>query len=779
MKKYILMFAASLLFGGAINTAQAQITSLSELSNNKTYKIHNARGYWGTSNNQIVKATEKDSKEFAIISYNGNYFLYSVSDKKFVNYNKDLTSTYVTEVVSGTVPTSTLPVIIENGNTDSSHPNTFVFHFVSPSGNVYINDSGSEIVINTYSSFDAGNRNYITEASSSFDATEALNILQNPKDALNSYLGLSPATSLSDGGLYYIVNPYGGYPNKQNGKYCAMVYDAKNPDKAMWGLIGTDEINTNINYVYEAKQVDGGWAFYNIIGGTYIDKSVNSMTTASKTPTIAHTLTEYKNMGDGSFRIQNTTTGNYCLYPDASAYGGNKSNQIGSNNWSIGLENGALSYWRFYPITDAMQNVIQKAIDSIKNELKQYENTAQYVFGMTSENYNKAKSVIDSLSADKNRMAEILAVHLDDYTTKLTTGYYRIQNYYWGNQDRSHSILRAKADRSLYADMPQDGDETKKDISTVFRIEVPSGQEASLEPKGLKITTQGRSLVSTSGNTYNNDDQVIDETDGNDKPIAELIKPSDTELNIAERGLHISDKDGNYNNKSYYYKKSDGNNPARYVAGWSGIANTSRWNLIPAKDIIVEMHSATESDASTYATLYAPFAVTLPDGLKAYTGTIKTTENESTLTLSEIESTVIPAGTPVILIGSATSYTLDIAADNNSDAIESDLTGQYLGDTETVSGVYTLGAVDNNVGFYQYKGNIKANKARLKLDNSNASKGFAFSFGNDDPTGINNATVSEGATLKVGDVIYDLQGRRVKDAKRGIYIINGKKVQVK
>ena len=66
---------------------------------------------------------------------------------------------------------------------------------------------------------------------------------------------------------------------------------------------------------------------------------------------------------------------------------------------------------------------------------------------------------------------------------------------------------------------------------------------------------------------------------------------------------------------------------------------------------------------------------------------------------------------------------------------------------------------------------IPAGKAYLPQDKIGAARLLEIVF--DDATGI--ATVD----VDVPVDIYDLQGRRVKTAKKGIYVVDGKKVIIK
>ena len=107
-------------------------------------------------------------------------------------------------------------------------------------------------------------------------------------------------------------------------------------------------------------------------------------------------------------------------------------------------------------------------------------------------------------------------------------------------------------------------------------------------------------------------------------------------------------------------------------------------------------------------------------------------------------------------------------------------TNQLKGTLETVekptSGtVYTLQYLNNTLGLYKYTAtNLKAGKAYYLLaDGAAAPMGFVFDF-EGQTTGVESLEVNA-----ENQVIYDLSGRRVAKAGKGLYIINGKKVLVK
>ena len=99
------------------------------------------------------------------------------------------------------------------------------------------------------------------------------------------------------------------------------------------------------------------------------------------------------------------------------------------------------------------------------------------------------------------------------------------------------------------------------------------------------------------------------------------------------------------------------------------------------------------------------------------------------------------------------------------------LTGVYE-DTKITSG-YVLQNLDNKVAFYLVDSEITvpANRCYLDLDNNVSAPVKALAF----PDGTL-TSISEIQAADEKAVIYDLSGRRVSKATKGIYIINGKKV---
>ena len=147
------------------------------------------------------------------------------------------------------------------------------------------------------------------------------------------------------------------------------------------------------------------------------------------------------------------------------------------------------------------------------------------------------------------------------------------------------------------------------------------------------------------------------------------------------------------------------------------------------------------------------------------------------MTLTQVETT-IPANTPVLIEATANTYQFTIDYNAAEKTIDQSLTGTI--ETKAKSAEATIFTLQNNetagLGLFKYKGNnlqgFRAYGENL-LGTSTAAAGLVFDFGS--VTDIEGVTTDNGEKAE----IYDLSGRRVAKAQKGIYIINGKKVIIK
>ena len=160
----------------------------------------------------------------------------------------------------------------------------------------------------------------------------------------------------------------------------------------------------------------------------------------------------------------------------------------------------------------------------------------------------------------------------------------------------------------------------------------------------------------------------------------------------------------------------------------------------------------------------------------AYTATL----DEGTLTLHKLGK-VIPAGTAVIIVSSEATVNMALSTDEAEYTVENSLRGVSLSTELSVIGngtFYVMGNANGHFGFHEYKGtNMAAHKAFLFVkDESNnwSSNSIDLSF-DEETTGIQTIDHSTFNVQRSMFNVYDLQGRKVANPTKGLYIVNGKK----
>ena len=157
-----------------------------------------------------------------------------------------------------------------------------------------------------------------------------------------------------------------------------------------------------------------------------------------------------------------------------------------------------------------------------------------------------------------------------------------------------------------------------------------------------------------------------------------------------------------------------------------------------------------------------------PVGTQVFAVTLTGTSIEMT----EIEDRIVKSGEGVVLKNTTTgsiTMTLDTETTPAGDFTGNSLKGTMTSITNP-GNAYVLNG-KNGAGFYKLSdgGTIGANKAYLTYSGAGAREFFLF----DEATGIEMPTVED---VNADAVVYDLQGRRVVNPTKGLYIVNGKKV---
>ena len=171
------------------------------------------------------------------------------------------------------------------------------------------------------------------------------------------------------------------------------------------------------------------------------------------------------------------------------------------------------------------------------------------------------------------------------------------------------------------------------------------------------------------------------------------------------------------------------------------------------------------SGKSTFCSNFALDCANLPTGLKAYK---VSAVSATSATLTEVTEAVA-AGTGLILIGTGSaSYDIPVAATGTDISASNKLVGVTADKALTAGEAFLL----SNGTFVPCKaGTLKAGKAYLPTTSGARSLSLVFEG---ETTGIN--AIENAETI---NGIYNLNGQRVAQPTRGLYIMNGKKIIVK
>lgn len=213
-------------------------------------------------------------------------------------------------------------------------------------------------------------------------------------------------------------------------------------------------------------------------------------------------------------------------------------------------------------------------------------------------------------------------------------------------------------------------------------------------------------------------------------------------------------------------------------------------------------------DGKYYTTLYVDFPFQIKGDVKAYTIEGVEAKNADGYYFAKVkklaqQGDVVPAQTAVVLECNSTNPAdnqLLPQGDEEFNPSNNRLCGTFFG--EAINGLtvkdgtgaernvtrdniraFNINTADsrNPIGFYKLNNTvttIPGNKAFLVLTNAEAqAKGFVLEFEDGGTTGIETIENSKHSTED--GIYYDLQGRRVENPTRGVYIVNGKKVVIK
>lgn len=729
-------------------------------------------------------------------SAEGQYYLYCVSNNKYVSYSGTGTSEGVVVFADDKASAKQWKIALESGQTEKydispvDAPN-IGWNWVGGVGHqlgFWGNGDG-----NSSWTFDAVVEN--ATVSIKFNSTEvdskpynylAVGLVKTAMPVLNYTTAASmvPETVV-EGTTAYTVNlaenlPFVKSENFGNAKWYLMdmhsndtgnddvnsgrkhymwTYVAAGQDVTLPQMVLNDEtkITDNMQWCFVGDVVNG-FKIYNKAAGstmTLRKASIGNNDAAGNTASVMSTTDDHN-----QFKLYPTTEGianGFCFKLDGDDYYLNTQQKI-KDDWDSKVlrgwnkADGGSTCRVFAPnkfVADAARpynNLYVKAsklpagaigTNSYLEEGDNLETLKSQYAAATAEGYTT-----EQVNALVETMKEVNAAAANETTVEVGK-YYRLYNA----QDKKFLCVRATNNAQMTTDASMG-----KAVSSVVTF-------ADAETGRFRMMVEGKTFGKRKGNNV----PITLEGDDSKEKGSYAVAHTGTTFTFYDYASNVSDR-------SYLHCNNAGD--AGNVVGWEALGkiSPSYWHVIEATDVEIDMNAQGDKK---YASAYLPFAVSSVADATAYTGALNTEKTAIDMTAT----TSVPANTGFVLVGTADKATLTIGT---ADAISGTnaLTGSNFNTAltdATRANYLVFGVNDSKVGFYKPASaftSIPANKAYINAS-ALSTEAIALNFGNT-VTGINAATINNGEN---NAPIYDLSGRRVwAPVKGGLYIQNGKKL---
>lgn len=781
-------------FAGTFTTSDGATSHVYAIKNvggaNGNYVCINGAGFNATTKADNIAYFKVEAGDAE-----GQYYLYCVSNNKYVSYSGTGTSAGVVVFADDKASAKQWKIALESGQTEK--------YDISPVDKTdigwnWVDGVGHQLGFwgngdgNSSWTFDAVVEN--ATVSIKFNSTKvdsksynylAVGLVKTAMPVLNYTTAASmvPETVV-EGTTAYTVNlaenlPFVKSENFDNAKWYLMDMhsnDTGNDDvnsgrkHYMWTYVAADQDVTLPQIVmnYETKITDNmlwcfvgdvvnGFKIYNKAAGstmTLRKASIGNNDAAGNTASVMSTTDDHN-----QFKLYPTTEGianGFCFKLDGDDYYLNTQQKI-KDDWDSKVlrgwnkADGGSTCRVFAPnkfVADAARpynNLYVKASElptgaigtnSYLEEGNNLETLKSQYAAATAEGYTT-----EQVNALVETMKKVNAAAANE-TTVEAGKYYRLYNA----TDKKFLCVRATNNAQMTTDASMG-----KAVSSVVTF-------ADAENGRFRMKVEGK----TFGKRKGVDVPITLEGDDSEEKGSYAVAHTGTTFTFYDYASNVSDR-------SYLHCNNAGD--AGNVVGWEALGkiSPSYWHVIEATDVEIDM---TAQGDKKYASAYLPFDVSNVADATAYTGALNAENNAIDMTAT----TSVPANTGFVLVGTADKATLTIGT---ADAISGTnaLTGSNFNTalTDATRANYLVFGVNNGtVGFYT-PGNVTAIPANKAYINASAITGsaIALNFGNT-VTGINAATINNGEN---NAPIYDLSGRRVwAPVKGGLYIQNGKKL---
>lgn len=721
---------------------------------------------------------EEAQKNFAFIQFNGKVYLYSVWAEKFVNKDMSLTNA--------------LPV--DDIKVESVDGGKFFFKY-DDSHNMNIGGS-KQLAPDGWTTKDGGNQYTITEVDMDFDPSAALAILDNPTAELQALIGeaeallatvnanlgtaigkyaqstadaLAAAISTAEGvgsataedvatlqaaikavkvilptvGQYYqLHSALAAFPETK------AVYS--NGSDPRWKTLNEDDKSF---YWLAVDAGNGNVVFQNANDGKYIagNASKSGAWTMVETPS-KESYIDVKIFSEAGNDIEyGIIMNNWQMH--CAGHGGGAGTESNIVSWNTDNANSASS-WFIKPVE--LQMFYDVTYNFIYNDEVKYTSTVSIASGaeypevmvpVMPYGINAGEVARPEGTVTENKVVNFELTKEKEFTSvKAVVDAANIDTWYYVQMHANGAVTSYIEDNG--------GSTVEWTDKTVAQADIESHLWGFVgDVFGMKMVNKktGKAIASTGSGSASMSDVnsatsfVVTASQAND-PWFCFKYPT---------------------NNNYLNAQGD------CIKHWAANDNGSSFKATEYKIHEVEVGTA------DYATLYLGSKVFIPETVEAYVVS-EATGNYASLT--QVTGS-LPANTGVILKGEGTHQFITSA--DAATTIESNLLAGSVENTYVAGPAYVLANGTNGVGLYKATLNKdaegavgtthflnNANKAYLPAATGAESRFLVFNFGDDNATAIDGIEAESTANV----VVYDLAGRRVQKAQKGLYIVNGKKV---
>lgn len=752
---------------------------ITKLSNNKAYTLTTVRGSLGTNGTQMVSTfgTSYTTGNFAIISYEDKYYLYSVADSKFVGNPQTINN-----VANQPILTDDLSNVTPISFTETTLP---YYYAGMGSNGVNVSSYATGIVVNSWTTHDPGNQ-YIIEEAADFDPTEALAALE---EYFHPSITVTYVVKDGDNNVLFTSEPQGTTMGANITSLPAEYqltnfYDYNTVDVTISETNTTIEftatLKENPNFKFTADTTEPIWYKLKIKDANYPTYVADGTPNVTLPTTDANDETvQWAFIGNpyAGFQIINRAAGTSLVLGSASAASGGNN---GGNTYVTLAAPGTQTYEKFYAYHSGLLTngfflfneegyaMNQRSTANLAYWTGGYDLGSTFVATEIHEGemlYYDLIAQLEAINFGTEPGQYNLTVEGTDYTAQVATIISGMKTQ--GYSDENLAMVQLMLE-GVSLNMPGAGYYRIKGKTSGMYL---AAGLASNNKFAMSTATDASTIFYFDGNTLVNFGSGM--SNGMTASAWAWVTGDAASAVVFQDGL----TNGGYAIKSAtanFYDNGDGTASADRGGNVPINASTNTrytsWALEKVSTLPLSLNAV---GSDYYATLCVPYDVTL-DGAEAYTLTVNADKTE--LDLGEALTTV-PAGTPVMLKGTAATATATLGTDYVNVPVASTLTGVFYATTVAAETDYFLGQKDGEVGFYKWTGTtLKANRAYLPASAVAAEvKGLKLNFGDTDAI----EAIENGQLTTGNEAIYNLAGQRVSKATRGIYVKNGRKVVIK